>query len=141
MLRMVVLVLVLLNSAYFAWSQGWLLGLGYGPTQQREPQRLGQQIRPEALVLVPAQAMNSGGAVPLVAARATECLQAGVFDEVQVLALRAALADWPADAWTLEKSQDGPGTVLRLPAVDSSLRARLEALVPALAGQALEPCL
>jgi hypothetical protein len=56
MLRIFVLVLVLLNSAYFAWSQGWLLGLGYGPTQQREPQRLSQQIHPEALRLVPSQA-------------------------------------------------------------------------------------
>lgn len=56
MLRMVVLVLVLLNSAYLAWSQGWLLGLGYGPTPQREPQRLSQQIRPEALRLVSPEA-------------------------------------------------------------------------------------
>lgn len=53
MLRIAVLVLVLLNGAYFAWSQGWLLSLGYGPTQQREPQRLGQQIKPEALQLLP----------------------------------------------------------------------------------------
>jgi hypothetical protein len=72
MLRIVVLVLVLLNSAYFAWSQGWLLGLGYGPTQQREPQRLNQQIRPESLRLVSpeeAQQANPPEAVaPAVAA-------------------------------------------------------------------------
>ena len=72
MLRMVVLVLVLLNSAYFAWSQGWLLGLGYGPTQQREPQRLNQQIRPEALRLVsPEEAQQTNrpeAAAPAVAA-------------------------------------------------------------------------
>jgi len=141
MLRMVVLVLVLLNSAYFAWSQGWLLSLGYGPTQQREPQRLSQQIRPEALVLVPSQAAGSDGAATPVAARAAECLQAGVFDEAQSQVLRAALADWPADAWVLQKSEDGLGTVLRLPAVNDTLRPRLDALAPALAGQALEPCL
>lgn len=63
MLRIVVLVLVLLNGTYFAWSQGWLLGLGYGPTQQREPQRLQQQIRPEALQLVAPQAANPPEAV------------------------------------------------------------------------------
>lgn len=72
MLRIVVLVLVLLNSAYFAWSQGWLLGLGYGPNQQREPQRLNQQIRPESLRLVSpeeAQQANPPEAVaPAVAA-------------------------------------------------------------------------
>ncbi len=135
MLRIAVLVLVLLNSAYLVWSQGWLLGLGYGPTQQREPQRLSQQIRPEALVLLPPK-----GAVSPVAARATECLQAGVFNDAQSQALRVALANWPAGAWVLEKSDFGVGTVLRLPAVDSALQARLEALAPALAGQALEPC-
>lgn len=55
MLRVVVLVLLLLNGAYLAWSQGWLSGLGYGPAQQREPQRMGQQIRPEALELLPSE--------------------------------------------------------------------------------------
>jgi len=69
MLRIVVLVLVLLNSAYFAWSQGWLLGLGYGPAQQREPQRLRQQIRPEALQLLPPEKAAAPAAVaPAVAA-------------------------------------------------------------------------
>lgn len=53
MLRILVLLLVLLNGAYLAWSQGWLLGWGYGPVQQREPQRVEQQIRPEALELLP----------------------------------------------------------------------------------------
>jgi hypothetical protein len=68
MLRIVVLVLVLLNSAYFAWSQGWLLGLGYGPTQQREPQRLRQQIRPEALQLLPPEKAGAPEAVAPAAA-------------------------------------------------------------------------
>lgn len=63
MLRIVVLVLVLLNGAYFAWSQGWLLGLGYGPAQQREPQRLSEQIRPEALRLLSPQEAKAPEAV------------------------------------------------------------------------------
>lgn len=54
MLRFFVLTLVLLNSAYFAWSQGLLLHLGVAPAQQSEPQRLAQQIRPQDLRLLPA---------------------------------------------------------------------------------------
>ncbi len=48
MLRLIVLVLVLLNGAYFLWSSGWLRAYGLAPVQQAEPQRLDQQIRPEA---------------------------------------------------------------------------------------------
>lgn len=54
MLRFLVLALLLLNSAYFAWSHGLLLGLGVAPAQQSEPQRLGQQIRPQDLRLLTA---------------------------------------------------------------------------------------
>ena len=45
MLRILVLVLVLLNALYYAWSHELLRDYGFGPTQQREPQRMGQQIR------------------------------------------------------------------------------------------------
>jgi len=55
MLRFFVLALVLLNSAYFAWSQDLLLGVGVAPAQQTEPQRLVQQIRPQDLHLLTVQ--------------------------------------------------------------------------------------
>lgn len=51
MLRAIVLVLVLANLLLLAWSRDWL-GLGERPTAGREPQRLQQQIRPEALRLL-----------------------------------------------------------------------------------------
>lgn len=53
MLRLMVLVLLLLNVGYYARGQGWLLAYGWGPTPQHEPQRLAQQIRPEALEILP----------------------------------------------------------------------------------------
>ena len=53
MLRVLVLLLVLANTAYFSWSQGLLAGLGLQPAGQSEPQRLEQQIRPELLRIVP----------------------------------------------------------------------------------------
>ena len=52
MLRWVVWLLVLGNAGYFAWSQGYLHTLGLKPAEQREPQRVTQQVRPEALRLL-----------------------------------------------------------------------------------------
>ncbi len=49
LLRPLVLLLLLANLALFAWSQGYLRMLGFGPAQQAEPQRLTQQLRPQAL--------------------------------------------------------------------------------------------
>lgn len=49
LLRPLVLLLLLANLAFFAWSQGYLRVLGFGPAQQSEPQRLTQQLRPQAL--------------------------------------------------------------------------------------------
>ncbi len=55
MLRKFFLLLVLANSAYFAWSQGLLAALGFAPTRQIESQRLNQQIRPQELRVISAQ--------------------------------------------------------------------------------------
>lgn len=52
MLRWAVILLVLANAGYFAWTQGYLGGLGMTPVDQREPQRLAQQLKPEALRLL-----------------------------------------------------------------------------------------
>lgn len=62
MLRMLVLALLLLNGVYFAWSHDLLRTLGFAPAQQTEPQRLGQQIRPEALRLLSAQELHQAEA-------------------------------------------------------------------------------
>ena len=49
MLRLIVLLLLLGNGAFYAWSQGLVAAWGIAPAQQSEPQRLAQQVRPEAL--------------------------------------------------------------------------------------------
>ena len=51
MLRLFALVLLLANAGYFAWSQGHLRTLGWGPVEQREPERLAQQLAPDQLRL------------------------------------------------------------------------------------------
>ena len=49
LLRWLALLLLLANGAFFAWGQGYLRPVGLGPASQSEPQRLAQQIHPEAL--------------------------------------------------------------------------------------------
>lgn len=117
LLRTTALALLLANCAYFAWSQGLLAPVGLAPDSAREPQRLAQQIRPEALRVTPsapALAPTSAPepATPAAAAAASAeaapaagtCLQAGPFDNAQADALRQALATAgvPASAWALE---------------------------------------
>ncbi|MDP2985601.1 SPOR domain-containing protein [Hydrogenophaga sp.] len=52
MLKWAIWLLVLGNAGYFAWSQGYLDTLGLKPVEQREPQRMAQQVRPETLRLL-----------------------------------------------------------------------------------------
>lgn len=52
MLRLVIILLVLANAAYFLWTQGHLATLGLAPEQTSEPERLKAQIRPETLRLL-----------------------------------------------------------------------------------------
>ena len=221
MLRVLVLALLLANAGYFAWTHGLLADYGFAPALQSEPQRLAQQIRPEAMHLLSAsEARQLAGSPPSAVATpgAAECLQAGLFTEQQAGALRTRLqSSLPAGSWSLESSVEpgrwivymgqytneealakkrgelrqlglsveplvnpalGPGLSLghfsaqadaerelakavqrgvrtakvmlerpeesgqwlKLPAVDASLRARLEALKPQLEGKTLQTC-
>lgn len=91
MLRLLVLILILANGLYFAWSGGMLRVYGFAPVQQREPQRLAQQVRPEAIrVLTPAEFKRVEAQVQ---AELTpkECLLAGPFDDAQATNLRHTL--------------------------------------------------
>ena len=54
MLRLAVLVLLLANLLFFAWSRGWLEGLvPVSPQGDREPERAGRQVRPELVRVLP----------------------------------------------------------------------------------------
>ena len=64
MLRLAVIVLLLANAGYYAWSQGLLRPLGYAPQEQSEPQRMNQQIRPETLQILKANPSKTSSAAP-----------------------------------------------------------------------------
>lgn len=105
MLRLVAIALLLANAVYFAWTQGFLAGLGMAPVQQSEPERLNAQIEPGTLRLLNgpraegedlAQATDASatGAAQTdspAATPATSCWQASGFTVAQADALRAAL--------------------------------------------------
>lgn len=123
MLRLAVIVLLLANAGYFAWSQGHLRPWGWAPQEQAEPQRMNQQIRPETLQILKVNASKTSSSAPMpapatpaapaastaatdtpasAATDPAECLQAGVFDERQAEALRTAAATLPQGSWALE---------------------------------------
>ena len=158
MLRLLVLLLLLGNVGYFAWSHGTLAAYGFAPAVQSEPQRLAQQLRPEALRILtppetgqlesapglatrpaasitpvasapttpvtPASSASSAATSTLVAsassaspgppasaasqaqaAVATQCLQAGLFNDEQTAALRGRLQSaLPDGSWAFESS-------------------------------------
>lgn len=129
MLRLAFLLLAMANAGYYLWSHGHLTTLGLAPATQSEPQRLEQQIKPEALDILtpvppapavpapaPAAAPEPAPATAPVAAAAAEtpepatatapkgpltCLQAGGVEERQAEHLRRALAQQPRDQWEL----------------------------------------
>ena len=111
MLRLIVLALILANAGYYAYSQGLLAAYGFAPATQTEPQRVAQQIKPEALrILNPKESTQLETAIPPAAqtissASATECLQVGLFNEEQTMVLREKLvSSLPQNSWVIESA-------------------------------------
>lgn len=133
---MLVLVLLLANGAYFAWGHGWLAAYGFVPARVTEPERLAQQIRPEAMRLAtdsrPARPSRTAAAGKTPGA--TQCLQVGTFTERQARALRLRLRNnLPAGSWSFESIGDSArwiiymGKYISKEAVDRK-RVKLEQL-------------
>lgn len=101
MMRVAFWVLLLANGLFFAWSGGYLRAYGFAPAVQSEPQRLQQQIHPEALVLLPTQDLKKAEAQAQEDAKPKECLQFGPYDDAQAARLRTALAALSPDVWQL----------------------------------------
>lgn len=109
MLRLIVLLLLLANGAYFAWSHGYMAVIGFAPTQQTEPQRVQTQIKPEAIRLLnTTEAKRVEALVSASATKAPECLQSAFLSDAQANAARASLnaANVPEGAWRLEQGKE-----------------------------------
>lgn len=105
MLRLIAILLVLCNLLYWLWSDGQLPA--WGPEQQTEPQRLKEQIQPQALRLLSAQELQQLQAAAL-ANPAPACLQSAPLSVEQSVQLRSLLsAALDANSWTIQPLQDG----------------------------------
>jgi hypothetical protein len=128
MLQRLVILLLLANLLFFAWSRGWLEEItGSRVHPEREPERLTRQVNPELVVILPpgaASATSSAGAAasapanaPAAAAssvaEAGTCLEAGPFATgaavSAVAALQALQPPLPAGSWA-EVKTDRPGS-------------------------------
>ena len=111
MLRLIVLILILLNAGFFAYTRGFLAAYGFAPASQSEPHRMLQQVKPEALRIMnlneagPLQVATSvvQASQPNVNASPAECLQVGVFNEEQTVVLRERVASaLPQGSWVID---------------------------------------
>jgi hypothetical protein len=103
MLRLLVLVLLLANGIYFAWSQRYLEMYGLAPHTSNEPQRVAQQIKPEAVQLLSPDDLKKAEALAQAEQAPKECLQAGPFSDEQAATLRKALdAALPGGGWQID---------------------------------------
>ena len=109
MLRLLVLILLLANGLFYAWSEGWLRAYGFAPASVSEPQRVQQQIKPENVTLISAKEVEQAQVQAQSELAAKACLQAGPFDDAQASQLRKALdASLPSGSWQLETVKE-PG--------------------------------
>jgi hypothetical protein len=129
MLRLIVLVLLLANGVFYAWSHGLLLAWGVGPTQQSEPQRVVQQVRPEAVRVLSADELRRVETQLAQAPRPPECLASPLLDEAAAGTLRTALESWPQGAWSLEPVTEPPRWIVYMgpyPGLEQVARKRAE---------------
>ena len=104
-MRLLLLALILTNGVYFAWSHHRLKDLGFAPVEQSEPQRLAQQVAPDAIRILPPAELQQLEEKATADAAPQECLQAGPLNASQSAAVRTVLeAGLPAGAWALDAS-------------------------------------
>lgn len=103
MLRTLIVLLIVANMGYFAFTQSWLAPLGLVPASPSETHRMGQQIQPDAIrLLSPAQASKLDQQAN---SKAAECWVTPLLSVAQVGSARVALETWPVGTWQLTDRQ------------------------------------
>ena len=129
MLRLIVLLLLLANALFYAWSQGYLLAWGTGPTQQSEPQRVAQQVRPQAVRVLPGDELRRIESQLDQAPRAAECLVSPMLTEAELAGARPVLDALPPGSWSLEQAVEPARWIVYMgpyPGVEQVARKRAE---------------
>lgn len=134
MLRALVGLALLANLFWFAGTQGWLPAAWLplpDDAAQREPRRLAQQVRPEAVTVRPEAADRAAPA----------CLQsAPLADDAALAAAEAALigAGVPAGRWTRVDTGEGPA--LRVDGIEAGERDALRRAAQDAGGAVFSRC-
>ena len=141
MLRAAVLALVAANLLFFGFTRGWFDGmLGVRSIGDREPERLGSQVRPEAITLWPTPP-------PSAPAGSMACYEAGPFVMADAVNVEATLRNvLPPGTWLAVRSDNLVGSAVvttlmyRVAAADPGLVARLSGLRLDPNGRGFSPC-
>jgi len=146
MLRALLVLLVVANLVFFAFSRGALDGfLGLRSLGDREPERLANQVRPQTIRLLPVG--GAASAAPLDAGAA--CYETPTFTAADVVAVEAALsANLPSGSWIDNRGERNLGArtevthTYRVIGADATLTARLATLRLDAAGRgfSFSPC-
>lgn len=134
MLRFILLLLLVANVGYGAWSQGWLAGIGWVPQDPAEPWRVTQQLRPEAITLgtATASAQPAPAAPPSAVAPApTSSPAVPPPAPAQPEPAQAAQPAAPADAATALASAAATGAAPAAEAAPATVAAPAPAAPPA----------
>lgn len=138
MLRALVVLVLLANAAFFAWTQGWLSPWVSSPLLgERDPARLAAQVRPETVtVLSPkaaSAALQAARAASAAAGEGEQCMQLGPFGDSDATSTENQLiaAGVPREAITrAELPGEGNRFVLRIEKTTPTLRLQLRASYP-----------
>ncbi|GMV45598.1 MAG: hypothetical protein AMXMBFR66_09960 [Pseudomonadota bacterium] len=125
MLRALLALAVAANALFFAWTQGWFAPVWPAPNSGlREPGRIGAQLRPETVVVLPAASAAR--------ALALACLESGPYGDAEIAGAVAALESAGLDAGSWQREQvQSPGywaVFAGRPADAAARRARAEEL-------------
>ncbi len=129
MLRYLVLILVILNALFLAWSQGWLQSVvDLQPNSQHEPQRLQQQLHADRMVVV---APSSPTEAPATASSAASLEASGSAADASSASSTASAASAAANAVAPEAQtvclQAGPFSADDMVQVSATLNSLLPA--------------
>ena len=146
MLRALLVLLVIANLVFFAFSRGALHGLlGLRALGDREPERLVNQVRPQTIRLLPAGGAASAAPID----PGVPCFETPTFTAGDAAAVEAALAaNLPAGAWIDNRGERNLGSRIeathtyRVIGPDATLTARLATLRLDAAGRgfSFSPC-
>lgn len=121
MLRTLLVLLLLANTLFFAWAQGWLAPALPPRADVREPERLAAQLRPELITVLSAPAASAALAAAAAASVASApaapeaegpplCLEAGPFTEAAIAAAETSLSQNGVPEGAVQREAVGSST-------------------------------